>query len=46
MTTMTNFRHRLATRRRRAELQRVLRQADPRLRAELMTIAQRDLSWY
>jgi hypothetical protein len=46
MSTMTKFRGRLATRRQRAEFERVLRRAEPRLRAELITIARRDHNWY
>jgi len=46
MSTMTKFRSHLTTRRQRAEFERVLRRAEPRLRAELITIARRDHNWF
>lgn len=45
MSTRATLRHRLTARRQRAEFHRILRQADPRLRDELITLSQRDQRW-
>ena len=45
MSTIATVRHRLANRRRDAELQRILRHSDPRVRAELIAITQEDDPW-
>ena len=47
MSTMTNFRSRLTTRRQRAEFESAsCAGREPRLRAELITIARRDHNWF
>ena len=45
MTAISALRHHISGRRRDAELQRILRHADPRVRAELIAITRRDASW-
>ena len=45
MANISHLRSRLTARRQRAELHRMLRDADPRVRAEVMAAAQRDLGW-
>jgi hypothetical protein len=45
MSTISHLRSRLATRRQQATMHRMLRDADPRVRAEVMAAAQRDLGW-
>jgi len=45
MSTISHLRTRMATRRQQATMHRMLRNADPRVRAEVMAAAQRDQGW-
>jgi hypothetical protein len=46
MSTISHLRSRLTTRRQQATMHRMLRDADPRVVAEVMAAAQRDRGWY